>query len=128
MARVIHFEVHAEQPERAARFYEAAFGWKLTHLPEMDYWLIATGDGPGVDGGLLRRRGPAPGLGQPVNAFVCTLGVDDLDAALEAGLAAGASVALPRMAIPGVGHQAYLIDTEGNIFGLHQADPTARTE
>ncbi len=97
MARVIHFEIHAENPERAQRFYESVFGWKLTHIPAIDYWTISTGEGPGIDGGLLRRRGPAPTYGQPVNAFVCTLGVDDLDASMDAGVKAGGTVALPRM-------------------------------
>jgi hypothetical protein len=126
MARVIHFEVHAEVPERAARFYETAFGWKVAHIPALDYWMISTGEGPGIDGGMLRRRGPSPRNGQAVNAFVCTLGVDDLDAAVTAGEKAGGAVALPRMTIPNVGYVAYLTDTEGNIFGLHQADPAAR--
>jgi predicted enzyme related to lactoylglutathione lyase len=127
MARVIHFEVHAENPERAARFYESAFGWRLQHIPAIDYWMIDTGaEGAGINGGMLRRRGPAPAKGQPVNAFVCTLGVDDLDAAMRAGIDAGGTLALPRMAIPNVGYVAYLVDTEGNIFGLHQSDPEAK--
>lgn len=125
MARVVHFEIHAENPERAARFYQQAFGWRFEHIAALDYWLAFTGEGPGVDGGLLRRRGPAPADGQPVNAFVCTLGVDDLDAAMAAGEKAGGTVAMPRMPIPGVGYVGYLKDTEGNIFGLHQADPDA---
>jgi predicted enzyme related to lactoylglutathione lyase len=127
MARVIHFEVHADDPERAARFYTLAFGWRIEHMPALDYWTIDTGaDGPGINGGMLRRRGPSPIKGQPVNAFVCTLGVDDLDAAVRAGLNAGGALALPRMAIPNVGYIAYLLDTEGNIFGLHEADPGAQ--
>lgn len=125
MARVIHFEIHAEDPTRAAGFYEVAFGWKLQHIPALDYWTISTGEGPGIDGGLLRRRGPAPDELQPINAFVCTLGVDDIDAALAGAVKAGATVALPRMTVPHVGYVAYLKDTEGNIFGLHQADPSA---
>ena len=122
MARVVHFEIHAEDPERATRFYEAAFGWKLNHIQALDYWTIATGEGPGIDGGMMRRRGPAPSEGQAVNAYVCTLGVDDLDAAVKSGLNAGGTLAVPRMTIPGVGYLAYLKDTEGNIFGLHQED------
>ena len=125
MSRVVHFEIHAENPERAARFYEAAFGWRFNHMPAIDYWTISTGEGPGVDGGLLRRRGPAPTPGQAVNAFVCTLGVGDLDAAMKAAEAAGATLALARMAIPQVGHVAYMVDTEGNIFGLFEEDPQA---
>jgi predicted enzyme related to lactoylglutathione lyase len=126
MARVVHFEIHAEDPQRAARFYERAFGWRAEHIAALDYWLLMTGEGPGIDGGMVRRRGPAPSEGQPVNAFVCTLGVDDLDAAMKAGLDGGGTLALARMAIPGVGYVAYLKDTEGNIFGLHQADPAAK--
>ena len=30
MARVVHFEIHADDPERAAKFYEAAFGWSVS--------------------------------------------------------------------------------------------------
>jgi uncharacterized protein len=125
MARVVHFEVHADNPERAVRFYESVFGWRFNHMPAIDYWTIQTGDGPGIDGGLLRRRGPAPTPGQPVHSFVCTLGVDNLDTAMKTAESAGAHIAVPRMAIPNVGHVAYLTDTEGNIFGLYQDDPAA---
>lgn len=127
MARVVHFEIHADDPARAARFYERVFGWRIQHNAAMDYWLIQTGEsGPGINGGMLRRRGERPQQGQAVNAFMCTIGVDDLDASMAAGLDAGATVALPRMAIPNVGYVGYLVDTEGNIFGLHQADPNAK--
>jgi predicted enzyme related to lactoylglutathione lyase len=70
-----------------------------------------------------RRRGdattgPRSIQREPVNAYVCTLAVDDLDDAMKAGVAAGGSVALPCMPIPGVGHVGCLNDTEGDIFGL----------
>jgi predicted enzyme related to lactoylglutathione lyase len=130
MARVVHFEVHAAEPERAIRFYESMFGWRFNKLPagDMDYWLINTGDDakPGINGGLTRRMGPPPTEGQAVNAFVCTLEIDDLDASMAAGATAGGTVALPKMAVAGVGYVGYLKDTEGNIFGLHQPDPNAK--
>ena len=46
-----------------------------------DYWLVTTGppDQRGIDGGLLLRRGPAPAEEQPVNAYVCTVGVASVD-------------------------------------------------
>lgn len=34
--------------------------------------------------------------------------------------------ALPKYALPGMAWQEYFIDTEGNTFGLHQPDPSAR--
>ncbi|MBI1187528.1 MAG: VOC family protein [Alphaproteobacteria bacterium] len=126
MGRVIHFEIHAADPERAAAFYTRVFGWRLQHVPALDYWLVQTGEGPGIDGGLMRRRGEAPGAGQPVNAFVCSIGVDNLDRTLAEALDGRAeALALPKMAVPGVGWQAYVHDTEGNIIGLHQEDTGA---
>lgn len=126
MARIVHFEVHAANPERAAKFYERVFEWKFQHIPEIDYWMISTGEGPGIDGGMLRRRGDPPAQGQAVNAHMCTIGVEDIDASMKAALDAGATLALPKMAIPNTGHVAYLVDPEGNIFGVYQADPQAQ--
>jgi predicted enzyme related to lactoylglutathione lyase len=129
MPRVIHFEIHAEDPERAVAFYATVFGWTFTRWAgPVDYWLITTGpDGqPGINGGLLRRRGPAPVEGQPVNAYPCTVDVPSADEWLGRVTAAGGAVALPKMPIPGVGWLAYAKDTEGNIFGIMQADPAAK--
>jgi uncharacterized protein len=126
MARIVHFEVHAANPERAAKFYATVFGWTFRHIPAIDYWMISTGEGPGIDGGMLRRRGDPPVPGQAVNAHMCTIGVDDIDASMKAALEAGATLALPKMAIPNTGHVAYLTDPEGNIFGVFQDDPAAK--
>lgn len=129
MPRPIHFEIHAGEPERAIAFYSAVFGWSFEKAPDspMPYWFVRTGEGPGIDGGLHRRMGPKPVDGQAVTGFVCTVGVDDLDAFLEKATSAGARIALPKMAIPGIGWQVYVLDTEGNIIGLHQQDETAGT-
>jgi predicted enzyme related to lactoylglutathione lyase len=126
MPRVVHFEIHAEQPERAVAFYRTVFGWDITKWDgPVEYWLIKTGpDGtPGINGGLVPRRGPIDG--QAVIAYVCTVDVSALDEYLRKVTAHGGSVALPRMAVPGVGWLAYAKDTEGNIFGMLQADPKA---
>jgi uncharacterized protein len=128
MPRVVHFEIHAGDPERAARFYRELLGWEITSWDgPMEYWLIRTGDptDSGVDGGLLRRRGDPPVAGQAVNAYVCTVGVDDLDAVLSSGARLGATLAVPRMAVPGIGWLAYLTDPDGNLFGVLQPDAAA---
>jgi predicted enzyme related to lactoylglutathione lyase len=129
MSRVVHFEIHAENPERAVRFYSAVFGWTIKKWDgPADYWLVTTGpaDQRGIDGGLVVRRGGAPAEGQPVNAYVCTIGVASVDGAIAAIKAAGGTIALEKMPVPGVGWLAYAKDTEGNIFGVLQPDPTAR--
>jgi predicted enzyme related to lactoylglutathione lyase len=129
MSRVIHFEIHAENPERAVRFYTAVFGWEIKKWDgPVDYWLVTTGpaDQRGIDGGLLLRRGAAPAEGQPVNAHVCTIGVASVDDTIANVKASGGTIALDKMPVPGVGWLAYVKDTEGNIFGVLQPDQTAQ--
>jgi uncharacterized protein len=125
MPRPIHFEIHADDMDRAQRFYETMFGWTFSAVPGSAFRLIRTGEGPGIDGGMMQRRGPAPQGGEPLSSWVCTLDVDDVDADVVKAEAKGGSVALPKMAIPGVGWLAYIKDSEGNILGLMQLDATA---
>lgn len=128
MPRVCHFEIHAENPERAMTFYTSVFGWKFQQWGGQPYWLIETGpkEQSGIDGGLLPRHGVPPVGGEPVNAFVCTVDVDDLDAYIAKVTEHGATVAVPKMPVPTVGWLAYYKDTEGNIFGMMQSDPEAK--
>lgn len=127
MPRVVHFEIHGSDPERLVAFYTDLFDWQITKWDgPMDYWLVTTGSGtPGIDGAILRRMGGAPAAGQAVNAYVCTVDVPDLDATLARAGKLGAGVAVPRMAVPGIGWLAYVRDPDENILGLMQSDPTA---
>lgn len=124
MSRVVHFELPADDPERAIAFYENALGWKFVKWEgPMEYWLVMTGpEGQsGIDGGLSRREESAAGV-------VNVLDVEDVDAAVANIVAAGGTVERPRMAVPGVGWLAYCRDTEGNLFGLMAEDPSAGVE
>lgn len=135
MNRVVHFEIQAADPARAAKFYQGVFGWSIKEfiVPDAEikdenrYWLVSTGPDSerGINGGILFRRGPAPVRGQPVSAYVCTIGVASLDKSVEKALKAGAQVAAPKMPIKGMGWLTYLEDTEGNIFGMMQEDKNA---
>jgi len=124
MPRPIHFEIHADDLPRARAFYEALFGWTFTEYMPDFYYLVTTGpEGePGINGGMVKRQG---GSGDKVIAFVCTIGVDDLDATIARFKALGGTVAMEKHPIPTVGWNFYGKDTEGNIFGIHQSDPTA---
>lgn len=126
MPRPVHFEIHAADLDRAQRFYENLFGWAFQSWGNDDYRLVTTGDqGPGINGGMVRRRGEPPRGGEPVTSWVCTVDVDDLDAFVARAEAEGASIALPKMAVPGVGWLAYVKDSEGNILGMMQEDRSA---
>jgi hypothetical protein len=127
MQRPVHFEIHAENTDRAIAFYTKLFGWEFSQWAGQPYWLIKTGEKgtPGIDGGLLPRQGPSPAGMAPVNGFVCTIDVSELDAMVEKAVAAGATIALPKMAIPTVGWLAYCKDTEGNTFGMMEMNANA---
>jgi predicted enzyme related to lactoylglutathione lyase len=131
MSRVVHFEIQADDLERAKGFYAAVFGWTFTDFSHVTggspYWGVATGepDQMGIDGGLLQRPSPAPEPAQGTNAYVCTIGVADFDETARRILEAGGRVALPKTALPGMAWQGYFLDTEGNTFGVHQPDENA---
>lgn len=130
MNRIVHFEIHADNPERAAKFYKEVFGWKIDKWEggSMEYWMVMTAPQdskePGINGGLLRR--PTSLKEQcGSNAFVCTIQVDNYDHMAKKILAAGGKVAMPKFAIPKMAWQGYFVDTEGNTFGIHQPDSNA---
>jgi predicted enzyme related to lactoylglutathione lyase len=132
MARVVHFDISAEDVERAIQFYESIFGWKFTKWEgPMAYWLISTGpqDEPGIDGGLSKRKGTdAPGTDAPgMDAQVTnTIEVESIDQILDKIVKAGGKIIQPKGAIPGVGYFAQCTDTEGTIFGVMESDEGAR--
>jgi predicted enzyme related to lactoylglutathione lyase len=121
MPRVIHFEIAADQPDRAAKFYSRIFGWKIERWEgPVNYWLVATGEGgTGINGGLRERT-------DPFVSTVNTIDVPSLDEFLARIKEHGGMVVTPRAVIPGVGYHAYCRDTEGNLFGIMEEDSTAR--
>lgn len=130
MPRVAHFEIQADDVDRAKAFYTSVFGWTFQDWSGptgSTYWGVVTGgdDEPGINGGLLPRPAPAPAAQQGANAFVCTVVVEDYDAAERRILDAGGRLALPKMALTGMAWQGYYLDPEGNTFGIHQPDPNA---
>ncbi|ARJ37895.1 glyoxalase [Sporosarcina ureae] len=130
MGRVVHFEIHVDDMERAQKFYGDVFGWTFQDWSEyagMPYYGTVTGDSElGVDGALMQRQGPRPERNQPLNGYACTMGVDDYDSTEVKILGGGGSVVLPKYALPGMAWQGYYLDAEGNIFGLHQPDKNAK--
>ena len=128
MNRVVHFEIHAKDADKVQQFYSDVFGWNITNLGEQmgNYRMVVTGEDaagekwPGINGVIAPLIGELPASGQPVNAYVCTISVDNLDAYIDKVMKAGGSMALDKMDVPGVGWLAYCKDVDGNIFGMLQ--------
>ncbi|MDE2842211.1 MAG: VOC family protein [Chloroflexota bacterium] len=121
MPRVVHFQMYADNPSRAERFYADVFDWSLNQWAgDNTFWLINTGDEaePGINGGMLVRP-------EPSATTTVVMQVPSVDEYSQRITDAGGTETIPKFAIPGVGYAAYFIDTEGNPIGIFQDDEGA---
>jgi predicted enzyme related to lactoylglutathione lyase len=126
---VVHFEIPADDPERATKFYRELFGWNIQRMAVdggFEYWTVSTvptdGRGqptrPGVNGGLMRRQHAHH---PPVNYVA----VESVDEYARKAQRLGAEEVMPKTPVKGMGWFAWLKDTEGNVFGIWQTDGAA---
>jgi uncharacterized protein len=127
---IVHFEIPADNPERAAKFYRELFGWDVKKYDDpagkMEYWMVQTvptdGQGmptrPGVNGGLMRRMAP----NQPMVNYISVPKVEEFVRKAEK---LGAKILMPKTPVPNMGWFAQMADTEGNIFAVWENDPKA---
>lgn len=124
MRKVLHFEIPADDIERAKDFYGSIFGWQFQTTPigDGEYTTIVTTPvdeqtqlptEPGAINGEIMQRSPT-GPSSPVIA----IDVDDIDRSLKEIEAQGGRVLTPKTSIPGMGAFAYFEDPEGNTLGL----------
>jgi predicted enzyme related to lactoylglutathione lyase len=130
---VVHFEIPADDPERAAKFYRDLFGWDIQKFDgptgggPMEYWMVQTVPTdekgmparPGVNGGLMRRMMPGQA---PVN-YISVPSVDEFSRKAEK---LGAKPLVPKRPVTGMGWFAQFTDPEGNAFAIWQTDEKAR--
>lgn len=132
MNRVVHFEIQADDTARAIKFYKDIFAWDFQKWDagDKDYWMVMTADKDtkekGINGGLMQRPEVINSPRVGANAFVCTILVDNFDDMAKKILAAGGKVVVEKMAIAGMAWQGYFLDSEKNVFGIHQPDKNAK--
>lgn len=122
MLRPCHFDLTADDPKRAMKFYSDIFGWKFEewHGP-MPYWEITTGKKKkeGINGGMSKR-------GEQAMPNMNTIDVPSVHKFSKKILAKGGKVVTPKMPLPKVGWFATCQDTEGNNFGIIEFDKKAK--
>jgi predicted enzyme related to lactoylglutathione lyase len=126
MNRVIHFELSMDNPKRALEFYSDVFGWDSQKWEgPMDYWLVSTGpkEEPGIDGALMLRSETDERVKK---GATITIGVESLDDIIDKLKNNGGKILMPKTPVPGVGYSATFEDSEGNLIGLMQEDPSAK--
>jgi uncharacterized protein len=133
MPTIVHFEIPADDIERAKNFYTELFGWKIEKLlgmdtgnssssSDMEYWMITTTDEKGnkaLGGGMMKRKMPQ----QPNINYI---GVESVDAYASKVEKIGGKVVLSKMAVPGMGYFAVCLDTENNAFAIWESSGSAK--
>ena len=122
MDSVVHFELPADDMERASTFYKNAFSWNVESYPGYDYTMVRTAEsddkGPKerarINGGMLKRQ-------EPIMNPVITIEVTDMSAAIERVKANGGTITREAKPVGDAGIAAYFKDTEGNVLGLWEA-------
>src|SRR5262245_60645798 len=123
---ICHFEIPVDDLGRAEAFYSGLFDWDIRpHAPD-DISMIATvptdergaPTRPGVNGMLIKKR-------HPQHPFANYVNVESVDDYLAKAEALGGQAAMPKTPVPGMGYFAYIKDTEGNILGLWESNPSA---
>jgi predicted enzyme related to lactoylglutathione lyase len=125
---VVHFEIHATDPQRLVTFYTELLGWRFSQFGDQPYWIIDTGEGAignvdgapglGINGGLTQRQGPRAEAGDPVNGCNIVIGVDDVDGLMRRAVELGGTESAAAEDWPGIGRGGYLLDPDGNLFGI----------
>lgn len=133
MPTIVHFEIPADDVERAKKFYSDLFGWKMEKWPGTDnkdssssnieYWMISTTDSKGnkasIGGGMMKRQDNH----QRITNFIDVNSVDEYSSKIEK---LGGKVVVSKMAVPGMGYFAVCHDTESNSFGIWESNESAK--
>ncbi len=109
---VVHVEIPAANVEGAGKFYEALFGWKLQHMPEMNYTMWEAEDHTG--GGFTEVSAE-----NPAGQVLVYIASDDIEADLKKVEKLGGKVLRPKTEIIGMGWFGIFQDPTGNVLALY---------
>ena len=116
------FEIYVQDMPRAKAFYEAVFKRKIEKMdnpakPELDYWTFPQMimDQPGTSGALVKM----PGMPSGGNSTIVYFATEDCAVEAARVVTAGGKIHRNKFSIGEHGFIALVLDTEGNMFGLH---------
>ena len=123
MPAIVHFDISADDIERAKGFYQGLFNWKIENFPgPTEYYMVETTTSAGekgITGGIAKREKAY----QKITNFIEVPSIDEYMARVEK---LGGKIIEPKATVPTVGYIAGCLDTEDNVFGLIEIDPNAK--
>ncbi len=122
MNSVVHFEITADEPQRAKKFYGDVFDWKFGETgPEFGNYIMAM-TAPTDEKGMNKTVGAINGgimkKDKTAKQTIITVAVTNLKEILEKVKANGGKVISEQVEIPGIGQYIRIEDTEGNVVSL----------
>jgi predicted enzyme related to lactoylglutathione lyase len=119
MSMIIHFEIPADDLERAKKFYSELFGWDILAVPGRRMYMLITSSGErAISGALTSRFNPL----QKVINYITIPSIDEYSTKVEK---LGGKIVVRKRAIPGTGYFAICLDTENNTFGIWEENSNA---
>lgn len=112
---VVHWEIISAEAKKLQSFYSELFGWTINADNLMQYGLVASSEGGGIDGGI----GPSMDGSGSLTFYVQ---VPDLEAALKQVESLGGKTVMPPVEIPNLVTFAKFSDPDGNVVGLLKDD------
>ena len=123
MDKVVHFEIPVDNLGRAKEFYQDLFGWKITEVPGMPYWIVHTvetdeqqmpKESGAINGGFFKKEDD-----EKISPVI-VINVPDIDEYIMKIEQAGGKIILPKNQVGEFGLYARFEDTEGNVVGIWQ--------
>ena len=108
---VVHFEISSSGVEELQKYYANLFEWHIDASNPMEYGMVDTKAGTGINGGITATNGGP-------NMVTFYVEVEDIEAKLKQAEELGGSVVVPVTTIPGTVTFAMFTDPEGNCIGL----------
>lgn len=122
MPTIVHFNIPVKDVNRAKKFYNELFGWKIERVPgPMEYYNITTYDDKGktsVGGGM----GESQEQDDQITNYIDVPSIDEYITKVQQ---LGGKIIMPKTTIPGFGYLAVCLDSENNKFGLWETDEKA---
>jgi predicted enzyme related to lactoylglutathione lyase len=133
---IVHFEIPSDDIERAKKFYNDLFGWKIEKWAGtdnrqltsaatgqlMEYWMVTTTDDKGnkaIGGGMMKRVQRE----QQITNYINVTSVDEYSEKVDK---LGGRVVAPKHAVPGMGYFAICLDTENNCFAIWESNEAGK--